>query len=151
MCFSWPTWELNPGCIPELKGRLTKQCYHAAIISVDHYSSLSYIQMQWQLTSNETLEAKNAFKAVAWHHYIKVWHYHANNGRFADTTFIKNVTWKGQTISYCGVNTHFQNGIAVKQICNLQEQARKQLLHAKVRWPSAIKINLWPSALCNAN
>lgn len=25
------------------------------------------------------------------------------------------------------------------------------MLHAKARWPSAIEINLWPNALCNAN
>ncbi len=61
------------------------------------------------------------------------------------------VAKSGQTISFCGVSAHFQNGIAEKRICDLSEQARKQLLHAKARWPSAIKINLWPYALCNAN
>jgi hypothetical protein len=49
------------------------------------------------------------------------------------------------------VNAHFQNGITKKRIHDLSKQARKQLLHAKARWPSAIKINLWPYALCNAN
>ena len=82
---------------------------------------------------------------------MSVRHYHADNGRFADNEFIKSVNSSGQMISYCGVNAHFQNGIAEKQIRDLQEQARKQLLHAKSRWPSAVELNLWPYALRNAN
>jgi hypothetical protein len=38
-----------------------------------------------------------------------------------------------QTISFCGVNAHFQNGIAEKIIRDIQEQARTMLLHAKSR------------------
>ena len=38
-----------------------------------------------------------------------------------------------------------------KRIRDLQDSARKQLLHAKARWPSAIELNLWPYALRNAN
>jgi hypothetical protein len=84
-------------------------------------------------------------------HSVTVKHYHANNGYIADNAFLKSIAESGQTISFCGINAHFQNGIAEKQICNLFEQARKQLLLAKARWPSAIKINLWPYALHNAN
>jgi hypothetical protein len=84
-------------------------------------------------------------------HSVTVKHYHANNGHIADNAFLKSIAESGQTISFCGINAHFQNGIAEKQICNLFEQARKQLLLAKARWPSAIKINLWPYALHNAN
>ena len=80
-----------------------------------------------------------------------VQHYHADNGRFADNAFISDVRQKGQTISYCGVNAHFQNGIAERRIRDLQETTRTQLLHAKARWPEAINEALWPSALRNAN
>lgn len=50
---------------------------------------------------------------------------------------------------FCGVNTHFQNGIAEKAIQDLQEQAWKQLLHAKARWPEVVHLLLWPYALRN--
>jgi hypothetical protein len=141
----------TPGFILQLKGKLTKQRYRAATVFVDHYSGLSYIHMQRSLTSEETLEAKRAFEAFARRHHVTLRHYHADNGRFADNAFIADATKQGQTLSYCGVNSHFRNGIAEKRIRDLQEQARKQLLHAKARWPSAIEINLWPSALRNAN
>ena len=53
--------------------------------------------------------------------------------------------------SYCGVNTHLQNLIEEKRIRYLKEQARKQILHAKSRWISAIELNMWPYMLRNAN
>jgi hypothetical protein len=142
----------TPGFVAQLKGALTKKQYRAATVFVNHASQLSsYIHLQQGLTSAETVEAKRAFKAYARSHGVSIKHYHADNGRFADNAFIDSVARSGQTISYCGVNAHFQNGVAEKRIRDLQEQARKQLLHAKSRWPSAIEINLWPYALRTAN
>eukprot|EP00978_Attheya_sp_CCMP212_P015226 scaffold39205_cov33-Attheya_sp.AAC.1 len=57
----------------------------------------------------------------------------------------------GQTISFCGVNAHWQNGIAEKKIRDLTEQARTILLFAQNRWPVAVSIHLWPYALRSAN
>jgi hypothetical protein len=48
------------------------------------------------------------------------------------------------------VNAHFQNGQAKTAIRDLSESARKQLLHAQARWPSAIHLSLWPYALRTA-
>jgi hypothetical protein len=97
------------------------------------------------------VEAKEAFEAYSQSFGVKIRHYHADNGRFADNLFLQSVREAGQTISFCGVNAHFQNGIAEKRIRDLQESARKQLLHAKSRWPKAIELNLWPCALRVAN
>ena len=141
----------TPGFIAQLKGKLTKQRYRAATVFVDHASRLSYVHLQKSLSSDETVQAKRAFEAYARSHGIIIRHYHADNGRFADNAFLDSIAKSGQTISFCGVNAHFQNGIAEKRIRDLQEQARKQLLHAKARWPSAIEINLWPYAIRNAN
>jgi hypothetical protein len=41
-----------------------------------------------------------------------------------------DVARKGQTISFCGVNAHFQNGKAERRIRLLQDLARSQPLHA---------------------
>lgn len=141
----------TPGLIPQLKGKLTRQRYKAATVFVDHFSRLSYIHLQRSTSSNETLQAKKAFEAYSRRHGVRIQHYHADNGRFADNAFINHVKEQGQTISYCGVNAHFQNGIAEKRIRDLQETTRKELLHAKHRWPEAIELSLWPSALRNAN
>jgi hypothetical protein len=52
-----------------------------------------------------------------------------------------------QHLTFYGVNAHFQNGIAEKAIKDLQESARKQLLHARQCWPAAIHLALWPYTL----
>ena len=77
-------------------------------------------------------------------------HYHAENGRFCNNLFIQDIQKQGQSISYCGVGAHHQNGIAEKQIRDLAESARKMILYAESRWPSAINTALWPYTLRQA-
>jgi hypothetical protein len=47
---------------------------------------------------------------------------------------MKDIESKGQTISFCGVGAHHQNGIAEKRIGDLQRRATTILLHAQRRW-----------------
>jgi hypothetical protein len=138
------------GFIAQLKGTLTKKHYTAATIFVDHYSRLKYVHLMTRLTSEETMEAKQAFEHFANQHCVHILHYHCDNGRFADNAFKNSCSAKGQQLTFCGVNAHFQNGIAEKAIRDLQESARKQLLHARQQWPAAIHLALWPYALRNA-
>jgi hypothetical protein len=141
----------TPGIIAQLKGIPTTKRYTVATIFVDHYSRLSYVYLQKTSSSAETVQAKKAFETYCKTYHVRVLHYHADNGRFADNAFRADVEDKRQTISYCGVNAHFQNGIAEKRIRDLQDAARTMLLHAKHRWPNAITTNLWPYALRTAN
>ena len=94
---------------------------------MDDYSRYTNVHLQKQLTSEEILEAKNVFEAHCRHHQVHVQHYHADNGRFADNLFVQDAIGKGQTLSYCGVNAHWQNGIAERMIRTLRETARTQL------------------------
>ncbi len=84
-----------------------------------------------KLTSKETMEAKQAFEHFTKQHGVRIFHYHCNNGRFADNAFKNSCSAKGQQLTFCGVNAHFQNGIAEKAIRDLREIARKQLLHVQ--------------------
>ena len=140
-----------PGFIGQLKGKLTKRRFTAATIFVDHHSRLGYVHLQSTLSSQDTVEAKQAFEASCRKHNVTVKHHHTDKGRFADNAFIQDVKSSGQTISYCGVNAHFQNGIAEKRIRDLSKQARKQLLHTQARWPEATNVALWPYALRSAS
>jgi hypothetical protein len=49
------------GFMSQLKGKLTRRRYKAATIFVDHLSRMSYVHLQENLTSADTLEAKEAF------------------------------------------------------------------------------------------
>jgi hypothetical protein len=140
-----------PGFIGQMTGRLTKQRIVGSTIFVDHASDLSYIYHQTSMTSEETLKSKLAFERYALSHGVHIKHYHADNGRFKDTLFTRDIEEKGQTISYCGVGAHHQNGIAEKRIGDLQRTATALLLHAQRRWPDAINTHLWTYAIRAAN
>jgi hypothetical protein len=82
---------------------------------------------------------------------VHVQHYHTDNGRFCENLWIENVKKEGQTISFCGVNAHFQNGVAERQIRDLSDGARTSLLHAKERWSKTISVHLWPFTVWHRN
>lgn len=139
------------GFVAQLKGKLTSKRYTAATIFVDHFSRLRFIYLMASLSTEETLAAKRAFERYAEEHGVAIKHYHCDNGRFADTGFKEACQQARQELTFCGVNAHFQNGVAERAIRDLQESARKQLLHAKQRWPSAVHLALWPYALRSAS
>ena len=140
-----------PGLLVHMKGLPTKRRYSAATIFVDHYSRQGYVHLQESLTANNTLRAKEAFERYCESFVVKVRQYHADNGQFAKNLFIEDIRRQGQTITYCGVNAHFQNGIAEKRIHDLQDAVRTMMLHASARWPQAMSPHLWPYALRMAN
>jgi hypothetical protein len=107
------------GFIAQLKGTLTKKRYIAAIVFIDHYSRLKYIHLMTKLTSKETMEAKQALEQFSKQYSVRILHYHCNNGRFADKNIKNSCSAKGQGLTFCGVNAHFQNGIAEKAIRDL--------------------------------
>ena len=121
-----------------------------AIVFVDHFSRLRYIHLQKNDTSFKTLEAKKAIKAYCSLYCHTEHHYHCNNGQLEDNAFLLDVSTKNQSISFCDLIAHFQNEIAEMAICNIQDQARKLILHAHARWPQAIHILLWPYVLGTA-
>ena len=102
----------SPGLIAQLKGKLTQQRYKYATVSVVQYSGYTFIYLQRRLTSEETVKAKHAFERASEQRGVKILHYHADNGQFADNAFINDCKTQGQGLSYCRVNAHFQNGIA---------------------------------------
>jgi len=138
----------EPDFYGQSKGILTKTRYRNATIFVDHYFRLKFVYlMTSNLTGKETVDAKRAFDRFAAEHGVRIAHYHCNNGRFADSLFHQACESQGQKLTFCGVNAHFQNGIAERAIRDLSKSARKQLLHARQRWPQAVSTALWLYAL----
>ena len=103
----------------QLKGRLTTQRYRVVTLFIDHFLRLKYAHFQTDATSAETLKAKKAIEAFALLYGHTVKHYHCDNGRFADNAWLNFVEQSHQTISFCGVNAHHQNGIVEKAIHDL--------------------------------
>jgi hypothetical protein len=99
-----------------MTGKLTRQCIVASTIFVDHATDFSCVYHQTSMTSEETLKSKLAFEKFALSHGVHIKHYQADNGRFKGNLFTKSIEDKGQTISFCGVGAHHQNGIAEKRM-----------------------------------
>ncbi len=84
--------------------------YKNATIFVDHFSRLQYVYlMTLNSTSSETIDAKRAFECFAAKHGVKIAHYHCNNGRFADTAFVRWCEESRQKLTFCRVNAHLLN------------------------------------------
>ena len=140
----------TPGLIAQMKGFLTRKRYTACTVFVDHFSGFTFVQNQQTTSGEETIEAKRAFEREAARYGVVIKHYHADNGIFTSALFMSEVYAKGQSITFCAVNAHHQNGRAEKKIRDLQDNARAMLIHAQQRWPSAVTVNLWPYAVRNA-
>ena len=113
---------------------------------MDHYSDLDYVHVQESTSATDTVEAKKRFEQFCNDRGVQVKHYHADNGIFASKGFRDEVQRCGQTLSFCGVGAHHQNGVAERRIQDLADSARSSLAHAAHRNP-AITANLWPYAL----
>ena len=138
------------GFYVQLKGKLTNRRYRGATIFVDHFSRLGFIHLMQDSSSAETIKAQRAFEQFAANHGVNILHYHCNNGGFADNAFKQACKDARQQLTFCGVNAHFQNGIAERAIGDLSESARKQLFHARACWPAAVHLALRPYALHSA-
>ncbi|KAL7461329.1 hypothetical protein ACHAXS_003146 [Conticribra weissflogii] len=90
------------------------------------------------LKSSETLLAKLVFEKIAARSGHSICCYHADNGRYADNGFLASINSNDQTITFCGVGAHHQNGVIERRIWVLTETARTLLLHAQRHWPECV-------------
>ncbi len=138
------------GFFAQLKGTLTKKRYKCATIFVDHFSRLHFVHLQINNFAVQTIAAKRVFKTFAAKHGVRIQNYHCDNGCFYDNAFQQSCHDSHHCLTFCGVNAHFQNGIAERAIQNLSKSTCKQLLHVHAQWPAAVHFALWPYALRNA-
>ena len=93
--FSRSTTVTNPGANFASKG------HHD-----DHFSDMSFVDLHESLSSTKIIQAKQALEHVQFKHCI------GKNGQFTNNAFVCAAELLQQTISFCGVGTNHQNGIA---------------------------------------
>ena len=86
-------------------------------------------------TQASTLKAKTVYERHSGTFGAKIKSYRTDNGHFAKDEFWDEVTRCLQTISFCGVGAHHQNGLVEQVIKDLTLTTRTLLLHAKQHWP----------------
>ena len=65
-----------------------------------------------KMNPKSTVEAKLAFEHLTHSYNVSIRHYHYDNGLFDTKEFEEPIKKAKQTISFCGVNVHHQNGKA---------------------------------------
>ena len=79
---------------------------------------------------DETIEAKKAYEHELYKFGKICHHYHADNGTYSFAKFKEAVYEDKQTLTYCSVGSHFQNGKAENRIKYSIILAHTMLLHA---------------------
>jgi hypothetical protein len=120
---------------------------NGATTIIDHYSNHVYVFLMRDLTLKETILAKHAYERFLSSIGVTAKAYHADNVRFADKGFKDDSIASNQTITFCSVGGHHQNGIAEGKIKDLTLGACTLFLHAKQMLPEYILMILWPFAL----
>jgi hypothetical protein len=120
---------------------------NSATVIVDHHSDHVDVFLMHNLSLEETLLAKHAYERFLSSIGVTAKAYPPDNGQFVDKGFKDDCTMSNQSITFCGVGGHHQNGIAECQIKELTLGAQTLLLHAKRMLPEYFSTILWPFAL----
>jgi hypothetical protein len=138
----------SPGFVPTHRGQPTTKRYIGGTVFADHFSDFTYVHLMVKMDAEATVEAKLAFERTSSSYGVTIRHYHSDNGLFDTSKAFKNSVVKaGQTLSFCGVNAHHQNGKAENRIKDVTTGGRTALLHAAHRWPKVIDAPLWPAVI----
>lgn len=128
----------QPGLMPQDKGQMTRAWIWECTVFVDYTTSYVHVLLMRDLGIESTLAAKQKFEDKCTTKGIKVKHYHANNGQFANPAWKEGCTAKGQKLMFCGVGMHHQNVIIECNIKDLTLTACTLILHAIQYWPECI-------------
>ena len=137
----------QPGLVAQEKGSMTRARIWAATVFVCYVTGYIHVALMTDQSGDQTLEAKHDFEHKCGTRGVDVKHYHADNGRFAEKSFLDSIKKCMQRITFCGVGAHHQNGITENTIKQLTLTSRTILLHAQSHWPEYITTMLWPFAL----
>ena len=96
----------QPGLVPRMYSRHTRERITAATCFFDHKSSFGYSHLCTSTNQEETLNSKTVYEKLADTHGVQIEAYHADNGRFAEKGFREAVANSNQTVTFFGVGSH---------------------------------------------
>ena len=87
------------------------------------------VALMMDITAELTLVVKKEFEHRCAVRGVKVEHYHAYNGIFAEPAWINECKRCKQDLTFCGVGAHHQNGISKRRIKDITLILRTMLFH----------------------
>ena len=107
---------------------------------VDSVSKRVFVEFQRSTGATETVASKHSIERQARDAGVEIKSFRADNGIFKAAEFKTDLELNDQSITFCGMGAHHQNGVAERSIRIFIERARTVILNAHARWPE--KINM---------
>ena len=121
--------------------------YIGGAIFSDLASKYISVVLQANLTTQETLQAKDQFERMARDYGVVVQQYVADNGSsFTSKAFTEHLSTFAQVIRFAGVGAHHQN-ISERDIQTIMSIARCNMLHSAIHWPEMADTQFWPQSV----
>ena len=137
----------QPDLVPQEKIFPTGANIWGATVFVDCATHWLEIQLIQDSSGESIFEAKNSIERDFMTHGVAPERYHADNGRYTENRFKADCKAKLQSLTFCWVGAHQQNGISESKIKHFTLADRTMLLHSLRHWPEYITTILWQFTL----
>ena len=124
--------------------------YKGGTIFCDSMSTYIHINHQTTLQAGDTLTGKHEFEDFAHSIGVTIESYRGDNHIFNSKAYKQDCADLNQSIDFCGVGAHHQNGVAERAIQTVTNWARTLLIDAAIHWPDEVDLDLWPFAMDHA-
>ena len=121
----------QPVLVPQTSGYLTSDLVWVINLFVDHTTDYTYGRLMRSLYLENTLGRNKDFEKLVRRSDNSVKRYHAENGSYTDNGFMASLDANNQTITFCGVGAHHQNGIVERRIWTVTKIARTIIFHSQ--------------------
>jgi Reverse transcriptase (RNA-dependent DNA polymerase)/GAG-pre-integrase domain/Zinc knuckle len=142
----------NKGRLFSSRGKtVSTDMYSGGCLFVDNYSGFVHVELQKNLNTLETLQAKDRFEAMALDFGVIPQTYLSDNGAaFTSHEFTAKMKELEQVSKFAGAGAHHHNGIAERNIRTIISIARTMMIHSAMHWPEVSDVELWPMAVKHA-
>ena len=125
--------------------------YDGGCIYFDHASGFIHCEHQVNLTTHETLQAKECFEWMCRDYGVIPQTYMSNNGKpFVSKDYEQHLAAFKQIQNFAGVGAHHHNGMAEHAIQMIMSIVRTMMLHTAIHSPEVADTSLWPMAVDHA-
>ena len=125
--------------------------YDGGCIYFDHASGFINCEHQVNLTTHETLQAKEHFEQMCHDYGVIPQTYISDNGKpFVSRNYEQHLETFKQIQNFAGVGAHHHNGMVECAIQMIMSIARTMMLQATIHWPKVANTSLWLMAVNHA-
>ena len=116
----------------------------------DSSSTVMHCNHQVSLQAGDTIAGKHKVEEFYQSIGSPIQSFRGDNQIFNSAEFLDDCARSHQTVNFCGVGAHHQNGVAERAIQTVTKWARTIMIDAAINWPDQADLSLWPMAMDHA-